>query len=47
MWKKVTVVVDTGAAKHVMPRSMFPRYPPKKRKGPRMEKGFKGPEGDR
>ena len=23
-WKKVTVVVDSGAAKGVMPRSMFP-----------------------
>ena len=23
-WKKVTVVVDSGAAEHVMPRSMFP-----------------------
>ena len=23
-WKKVTVVVDSGAAENVMPRSMFP-----------------------
>ena len=24
-WEKVTVVVDSGAAENVMPRSMFPR----------------------
>ena len=40
-WKKVTVVVDSGAAEQVMPRSMLPEPPTKKQSGSRMEKGSK------
>ena len=40
-WKKVIVVVDSGAAESVMPRSMFPQIPPKKRTGPRMGEHIK------
>ena len=46
-WKKVTVVVDSGAAENVMPRSMFPpeieiRQTERSMNG----KGFKGPGGE-
>ena len=41
------VVVDSGAAENVMPRgACSPKYSPKKRKGPSMDKGFRGPVGE-
>ena len=43
-WKKVTTAEDSGAAENVMPKSRFPKYPLKKRRGPRMEKGSKDQE---
>ena len=46
IWKKVTVVVDSGAAENVMPRSMFPDRASGKQKGPRMERdSVSTPEG--
>ena len=41
-WKKVTVVVDPGAAENVMPRSMFPETGIRQTKRPKSGKGFKG-----
>ena len=44
-WKKVTVVVDTGAAENVMPRSMFSEIGIRQtERGPRMEKDSKDQE---
>ena len=38
-WKKVTMVVDLGAAENVMPRSMFPEIGIRHTESPRMENG--------
>ena len=42
-WKKVTVVVDSGAAENVMPRSMFHEKGIKQTERSKNGKGFKGP----
>ena len=42
-WKEVTVVVDSGAAEKVMPRSMFPEIPTEETERSMSGKGFKGP----
>ena len=42
-WKKVTVVVDSGAAENVMPRSMFPEIPNEETERSKSGKGFNGP----
>ena len=42
-WKKVTVVVDSGAAENVMPRSMFPEVGIRQTERSKNGKGFKGP----
>ena len=44
-WNKVTVAVDSGAAENVMPRTMLPKYPPKKTERSKDGKGFKGSGG--
>ena len=38
------MVVDSGAAENVMPRSIFPEIGIKQTEGPRMEKGSKDQE---
>ena len=44
-WKKVTVMVESGAAKNVMPRSICsPKHPLKERRGPRTEEDSKEQE---
>ena len=45
-WKKVTVVVDQGAAESVMPRSMFPEIGIRQTERSKNGKGFKGPGGE-
>ena len=40
-WKKVTVVVDSGAAENVMPRSMFPEIGIRQTERSKNGKGFK------
>ena len=40
-WKKVTVVVDSGAAENVMPRSMFPEIPTEETERSKDGKGSK------
>ena len=45
-WKKVTVVVDSGAAENVMPRSMFPEIGIRQTERSKNGKGFKGPGGE-
>ena len=42
-WKKVTLVVDSGAAENVMPRSMFPEISTEETVRSKNGKGFKGP----
>ena len=42
-WKKVTVVVDSGAAQNVMPRSMFPEVSIRQTERSKNGKGFEGP----
>ena len=44
---KVTVVVDSGAAENVMPRSMFPDIGIRQTKRSKNGKGFKGPGGEK
>ena len=44
-WKKVAVVVDSGAAENVMPRSMFPEKGIRQTERSYNGKGFKGPGG--
>ena len=43
-WKKVTVVVDSGAAENVMPRSMFPEMGIRQTEMSKNGKGFKDQE---
>ena len=45
-WKKVTVVVDSGAAENVMPRSMFPEIGITQTERSKNGKGFKGSGGE-
>ena len=45
-WKKVTVVVDSGAAENVMPRSMFPEIGIRQTERSKNGKGCKGPGGE-
>ena len=46
VWKKVTVVVDSGAAENVMPRSMFSWKGIRQTERSKHGKGFKGPGGE-
>ena len=46
-WKKVTVVVDLGAAENVMPSSMFPEMGIRQTERSNIGKGFKGPGGEK
>ena len=41
-WKKITVVVDSGAAENAMPRSMFPEISTEETERSKNGKGFKG-----
>ena len=43
-WKKVTVVVDSGAAENVMPRRMFPEISTEETERSKMKKGSKDQE---
>ena len=45
-WKKVTVVVDYGAAENVMPKGMFPEISMEETERSKNGKGFKGPGGE-
>ena len=45
-WKKITVVVDSGAAENVMPRSMFTEISTEETERSKNGKGFKGPGGE-
>ena len=45
-WKKVTVVVDSGAAENAMPRSTFPEIGIRQTERSKNGKGFKGPGGE-
>ena len=45
-WKNVTVVVDSGAAENVMPRSRFPEISTEGTERSKNGKGFKGPGGE-
>ena len=45
-WKKVTVVVDSGAAENVMPKSMFPAISTEDTETTKNGKGFKRTEGE-
>ena len=45
-WKKVTVVVDSGAAENVMPRSMFPEISTEEKERSKKGKGSKGRGGE-
>ena len=45
-WKKVTVVVDSGAAENVMPRSMFSVIGIRQTERSKNGKRFKGPGGE-
>ena len=45
MWKNVTIVVGSGAAENVMPRSMFPEISTEELERSKNGKGFKGPGG--
>ena len=44
--EQVTVVIDSGAAENVMPRSMFPEIPTEETERSKNGKGFKGPGGE-
>ena len=44
-WKKVAVVVDSGAAENVMPRRMFPEISTEEMERSKKGKRFKGPGG--
>ena len=44
-WKKVTVVVGSGVAENVMPRSVFPKIPTEETERSKNGKGFEGPGG--
>ena len=46
IWKKVTVVVDSGVAENVMPKSMFPEIGIRQMDRSKNGKGFKGPGGE-
>ena len=45
-WKKVTVVVDVGAAENVMPKNMFPEISTEETERFKNGKGFKGAGGE-
>ena len=45
-WKNVTVVVDSGAAENVMPRSMFPEMGIRQTERSKTEKRIQGPGGE-
>ena len=45
-WKKVIVVVDSGAAENVMQRSLFPEISTKEAQRSKNGKGFKGRGGE-
>ena len=45
-WKKVTVVVDSGAAENMMSRSMFPEIGIRQTERSKNGKGFKGQGGE-
>ena len=45
-WKKVTMVVDSGAAENVMSRSTFPEIGIRQTERSKHGKGFKGPGGE-
>ena len=45
-WKKVTVVVDSGAAENVMPRSMFPEIGIRQTERSKSGNSFKLPGGE-
>ena len=45
-WKKITVVVDSGAAENVMPWSMFLEISTEETERSKNGKGFKGPGGE-
>ena len=42
-WKKVTMVIDSGAVENVMPRSMFPQIGIRQTERSKNGKGLKGP----
>ena len=45
MWKKVTVVVVSGAAENVMPWTMFPEISTEENERSKKGQGFQGPGG--
>ena len=45
-WEVVTVVIDSGAAENVMPRSMFSEMGIRETERSKNGKGFKGPGGE-
>ena len=45
-WRKATVVVDSGAAENVMPRSVFSEISTEESEKSKNGKGFEGPGGE-